>query len=64
MAVEAVSTLGALLRQFGRLPAGNKAVFKYRLKGQLSIGGGRRVPFEEHGEFDFSSLVPKGLAQR
>ena len=64
MTAEAVSTLGALLRQFGRLPDGNKAVFKYRIKGQLSIVGGSRVPFEEQGEFDFSSLVPKGLTQR
>ena len=63
MNAEAVSTLGALLRQFGRLREGNKALFKYRIKGQLSIAGGTRVPFEEHGEFDFSSVIPKGLAQ-
>lgn len=64
MSVEAVSTLGGLLKQFGRVPDGNKAVLKYRIKGQLSIVGGSRVPFEETGEFDFSALVPKGLTQR
>ena len=64
IAVEAVSTLGGLLKQFGRLPDGNKVLFKYRIKGQLSIAGGSRVPFEETGEFDFSALVPKGLTQR
>ena len=64
IAAEAVSTLGGLLRQFGRLNDGNKAVFKYRIKGQLSIAGGPRVPFEETGEFDFRALLPKGLAQR
>jgi LEA14-like dessication related protein len=61
---EAVSTLGGLLKQFGRLADGNKAVFKYRIKGQLSIAGGMRVPFEETGEFDFGALAPKGMTQR
>lgn len=64
MAVEAVSTLGALLRQFGRQAVGNRTLYKYRIKGQLSIAGGSRVPFEENGEFDFGALVPKGLTQR
>jgi len=64
IAVEAVSTLGGLLKQFGRLNDANKALFKYRIKGVLSIAGGTRVPFEETGEFDFGALVPKGLAQR
>lgn len=61
MAVEAVSTLGGLLKQIGRAYDGNKTVFKYRIKGQLSIDGGSRVPFEENGEFDFGVLLPKGL---
>jgi LEA14-like dessication related protein len=64
IAVEAVSTLGGLLKQFGRLNDGNRTLFKYRIKGQLSIAGGSRVPFEETGEFDFGALVPKGLTQR
>jgi LEA14-like dessication related protein len=68
LAVEAVSTLGGalsfLVKQFGRLSEGNRALFKYRIKGQLSIVGGLRVPFEETGEFDFSALLPKGLTQR
>jgi LEA14-like dessication related protein len=64
IAVEAVSTLGGLLKQFGRLTDGNKGVFKYRIKGQLSIAGGSRVPFEETGEFDFSAVAPKGVTQR
>jgi LEA14-like dessication related protein len=64
MAVEAVSTLGGLIKQFGRLIEGSKTLFKYRIKGELSIAGGSRVPFEETGEFDFTSLIPRGLAQR
>ena len=64
MAVEAVSTLGGLIKQFGRLIEGSKTLFKYRIKGELSIAGGSRVPFEEAGEFDFTSLIPRGLAQR
>ena len=63
MPVEAVSTLGGLLKQFGRVPDSDKAVFKYRIKGQLSIVGGSRVPFEETGEFDFRALLPKGLTR-
>jgi LEA14-like dessication related protein len=56
MQVEAVSTLGGLIRQFGRFAQGDKPVFKYRIKGSLSIAGGTRVPFDERGEFDFSAL--------
>ena len=59
MPVEAVSTLGGLIRQFGRIAQGDKPVFKYRLKGSLSIAGGTRVPFEQRGEFDFSALPTK-----
>ena len=62
MPVEAVSTLGGslsfLIRQFGRLIEGNRAVLKYRIRGVLSVTGGPRVPFEETGEFDFGALVP------
>lgn len=59
MQVEAVSTLGGLLRQFVRLKQGDKPVFKYRIRGSLSIGSGTRVPFDERGEFDFSTPAPK-----
>ena len=62
MTVEAVSTLGGLIRQFGRLIEGNR-LFKYRIKGMLSITAGPRVPFEETGEFDFKSLLPKVLTE-
>ena len=63
MAVEAISMLGGsvafLAKQFGRLLDGNKPVFKYRIKGVLSIAGGPRVAFEEAGEFDFSALASR-----
>ena len=59
MTVEAVSTLGGLLRQFGRIAQGDKRAFKYRITGALSIAGGSRVPFEQRGELDFGSLVLK-----
>ena len=59
MAVEAVSTLGSLLRQFGRMAQGDKAVFKYRIRGRLSGAAGAQLPFDERGEFDFSGLKPK-----
>ena len=59
MSAEAVSTLGGLLRQFGRMAQGDKPAFKYRIKGTLSIAGGARVPFDERGEFDFTALAPK-----
>jgi LEA14-like dessication related protein len=58
MPVEAVSTLGGLLKQFNTLARGDKPVFKYRIKGTLSVDG-RRIPFERHGEFDLSALSPK-----
>ncbi len=59
MPVEAVSTLGGLIKQFGRIALGDKPLFKYRIKGSLSIAGGSRVPFDERGEFDFSAPSPK-----
>ncbi len=58
MPVEAISTLGGLMKQFGRIAQGDKPIFKYRLKGNLSIAGGTRIPFEQRGEFDFSALAP------
>lgn len=59
MPVEAVSTLGGLIKQFGRIAQGDQPLFKYRIKGSLSIAGGSRVPFDERGEFDFSAPSPK-----
>ena len=49
--VEAVSTLGSMLKQFSRLMSDGPG-FKYRIKGTLSVGGGTRVPFDRRGEFD------------
>ena len=53
MPVEAVSSLGGLLKQFGRLVGDpfDKPGFRYRMKGTLSIGGGMRIPFDRRGEF-------------
>ena len=51
IAVEAVSTLGSMLKQFGKLMS-DQPGFKYRIKGTLSIGGGTRIPFDRRGEFD------------
>jgi LEA14-like dessication related protein len=59
MQVEAVSTLGGIVRQFGRFAQGDKPAFKYRIKGSLSLANGMRVPFDERGEFDFSALTGK-----
>ena len=59
MPVEAVSTLGGLIRQFRRYALGEKAAFKYRIKGSLSIAGGMRVPFEQSGDFDFTVPASK-----
>ena len=53
MPVEAVSTLGGLIRQFGRIAQGDKPAFKYRIRGSLSIAGGTRVPFEQQRRFRF-----------
>ncbi len=64
MTVEAVSTLSGMLRQFGWLMNGDKTVFRYRIKGVLSIAGGPRVPFEEAAEFDLRSLLPKAPGDR
>ena len=64
MTVEAVTTLGGLLKQFGRLIEGNKSAFNYRIKGVLSMAGGPQVPFEETGEFDLASLIRRPLLER
>lgn len=59
MAVEAVSSLGGLIRQFGMLMQGDKPGFRYRITGRLSVTGGMNIPFERRGEFDFSAIAPK-----
>jgi len=59
MPVEAVSTLGGLIKQFRHIYTGEKAAFKYRIKGTLSLAGGTRIPFEQTGDFDFTALAPK-----
>ena len=59
MPVEAVSSLGGLLRQFGVLVQGGKPGFNYRIKGSLSVAGGTRIPFDRRGEFDLSAIAPK-----
>ncbi len=59
MPVEAVSSLGGLLRQFGQFVQGEKPGFRYRIKGSLSIAGGMRVPFDRRGEFDLGVLAPR-----
>ena len=59
MPVEAVTSLGGLLRQFGVLVQGEKPALKYRIKGSLSVAGGTRIPFERRGEFDLGAIVPK-----
>jgi LEA14-like dessication related protein len=59
MSVEAVSSLGGLIRQFSTLIQGEKPGFRYRVKGVVSIAGGSRIPFERSGEFDMSPFAPK-----
>lgn len=50
MPVEAVSSLGSMIRQFGKLMT-ERPGFNYRIKGVLSVGGGTRIPFDRRGEF-------------
>ena len=59
MLVEAVSSLGGLIKQFGTLVQNDKPGFRYRIKGRLSVAGGTSIPFERRGEFDFSAIAPK-----
>lgn len=54
--VEAVSTTSGLVRQFGLLAKSGRPLFKYRIRGTLSIAGGARVPFDERDELDLSAL--------
>ena len=59
MSIEAVSSLGGVLRQFGALAQGDRPGFRYRVKGVLSVAGGTRIPFDRSGEFDLSLFAPK-----
>jgi len=58
MQVEAVSSLGGVLRQFGVLTHGDKPGFRYRIKGSLSVAG-TLIPFDRRGEFAVGALAPK-----
>ena len=59
MPVEAVSSLGGLIRQFGMLVQNDKPGFRYRIKGRLSFTGSTSLPFERRGELDFSAIAPR-----
>ena len=59
MPVEAVSSLGGLLRQFGALALGDKPGFRYRIRGSVSLVGGTRIPFDRRGVFDLGAIVPR-----
>jgi LEA14-like dessication related protein len=57
--VDGFSSLGGVIRQVGRFVQGDQRALRYRIKGNLSLAGGLRVPFDRRGEFDFSALAPK-----
>jgi LEA14-like dessication related protein len=53
--VEAVTTLGSLLRQIVQAQKGEVPGFTYRLKGYFNSGpSASRIPFDETGEFKLS----------
>jgi len=51
ISADTMSTLGGVLRQFGRLAQGERPSFAYRIRGNLSISGSN-VPFDRRGDFD------------
>jgi hypothetical protein len=53
-----MSTLGGVLRQFGRLAQGERPSFAYRIRGNLSISGSN-VPFDRRGDFDPTAFLSK-----
>ncbi len=57
--VEGYSSLGSMLRQVGGFLQGDLRALRYRIKGNLSLAGGLRIPFDRSGEFDFSAISPK-----
>lgn len=59
MPVDAYSSLGGMLRQFGGFLQGDLRTMRYRIKGNLNLAGGVRIPFDRRGDFDFSALAPK-----
>ena len=59
MPVEAVSSLGGVVKQFSRIVQGDGPVFTYRIKGSLSVASGTRIPFDRSGEFDLRAIAPK-----
>ena len=48
--VEGISTLGDLLRQYKQLGTANFTGLRYRMKGNISLQSGLRVPFDRKGE--------------
>ena len=38
---------------------GDKRALRYRIRGNLSVAGGMRIPFDRSGEFDLGVLAPK-----
>ena len=59
MPVEAVSSLGGMIKQLSALARSDKLGFTYSIKGTLSVAGGTRIPFDQRGELDLGALVPK-----
>ncbi len=57
--VEAVSSLGGLLKQIGALVQADKPSFRYRIRGLLILGDGTRIPFDRRGEFDLGLAALK-----
>ena len=57
--VEAYSSLGSMIRQVGGFLQGDKRSLRYRIRGNLSLAGGTRIPFEHGGEIDPGALAPK-----
>jgi len=58
MPVEAVSSLGSVVKQFAALTRADKPGFRYRIKGSLSAAG-TRIPFDRRGDFDLGALAPR-----
>ena len=58
VSAESFSSLGGLVCQISAMVQGDKPGLRYRLKGQLSIGNGMHVPFDQRGEIDLSLAGP------
>jgi LEA14-like dessication related protein len=57
--VEAYSSLGGIVKQIGGFLQGDKRGLRYRIRGNLSLSGGVRIPFDRGGEFELGALAPK-----